>query len=215
MPRTKNILVFFRVHFSVVIAITFIGTPLARPMATGSIVVSGWLSLEKAKAVEKELNVGNATTLRFANCTGGTLVAMEYLAGIIRRQDINTIAEENCSSACALAFLHGREREVRGIGTMYMLLHGPSVPIGAQQESFVKRVENVLRETTQNKLPSSMIGLIINARGRDHGLVFVSENSIFGRKEYVVQCAPNQLPDIANCQALGGVSFHSIGLTTK
>lgn len=83
-----------------------------------SILLSGGINDGSAEQLDKALQMAPSVTTVVLSSNGGWIREGKLLADVIRKHDLNTYVEDNCASACTIAFLAGRERAAAPLATI-------------------------------------------------------------------------------------------------
>tara|TARA_R110002110_G_scaffold331227_1_gene542412 strand:- start:1773 stop:3305 length:1533 start_codon:yes stop_codon:yes gene_type:complete len=75
-----------------------------------SIRLKGGINDGSAVKLDQALQIAPAVTTVVLSSTGGWIREGKLLADVIRKRQLNTYVEDNCASACTIAFLAGKER---------------------------------------------------------------------------------------------------------
>jgi hypothetical protein len=75
-----------------------------------TIRLSGGINDETSERLGRALNLAPSVNTLVLSSDGGWIRQGEMLARLIERRNLNTYVETNCSSACTIAFLAGKER---------------------------------------------------------------------------------------------------------
>lgn len=186
------------------------------------LLVSGMLDGSAFKAFEEHLGTGRVRTVVFENSLGGTAEAASDYARAIRAAGVNTEAKGQCHAACAYAFLAGKEHRFgRGFQINGLLIPVSARPRAADLASRWRgeEAEKTLAEfmTLPQGEGAAATVPVTAARERwqpDHGVLFTSTPTLFGRVYNSFYCDGTQGRDVSRCEILSDADPYKLGVLT-
>lgn len=187
--------------------------------------VSGVLDGTSVAAFNEQLASGKVQRVVFEDATGGTAEAAQAYATAIRNSGVKTEVRGQCHAACAFAFLAAKEHRFGSGGQINGLL----IPVTARPkpEELATRwrgndadkalvaasdtpMANVMEVSAT--MPSS------ESSPRDwqpeHGVLFVSNPTLFGRVYNAFYCDGTQGRDFSRCERLANADPYALGVLT-
>ena len=172
------------------------------------LLVNGMLDGSAMKAFTDHLASGKVRTVVFENSFGGTAEAAGDFARAIRASGVNTEAKGQCHAACAYAFLAGKEHRFgRGLQ-----VNGLLIPVAARPARKSWPAAGAARKPTgrwPNSSPTGRAGAAAMPASAprerwqpDHGLLFTSTPTLFGRIYNSFYCDGTQGRDTSRCEVL-------------
>ena len=202
--------------------------------------VSGMLDGSATKAFMEQLDTGKVRVVVFEDSFGGTAEAAEIYAKAIRASGVNTEARGQCYAACAYAFLAGKEHRFgRGLQVNGLLI---PVAMRPKPEDLQSRwrgdeAQRSLSEFTAvssagsagpaalpvatSDVPGAALPISTTAGAAprenwqpDHGVLFSSTPTLFGRVYNTYYCDGSQGRDVSKCEALSDADPYKLGVLT-
>ena len=191
------------------------------------LVVSGELDGSSLPSFAEQLRGINVRTVVFENVSGGSAqTAADYIR-LIRAAGVNTEARGQCYAACAYAFLAGKEHRFGRGGQVNALL----IPVAARPkpdelthrwrgEQAHKTLAEFLTsgpgasETTANEAATAAPATRKGVWQPDHGVLFTSTPTLFGRIYNTFYCDGTQGRDTSKCELLPDADPFKIGVLT-
>lgn len=178
------------------------------------LIVSG--PLQTDDLTERDLS--NVQALVFEQSLGGTVEAALKYVEIIKTRRLNTIARGKCYSACAIAFLAGKERRA-DTSTMItaVLLHvaRKKTKLGEREFSNNDALMGVIDELTGRRLTPQVRELVRSSWGEAAGVVFVFGPGLFGPRLKTLYCDGSQGTDTSKCKLLENADALELGIVTS
>lgn len=180
------------------------------------LLVSGMLDGSAIQRFAEHLGSGKVRTVVFENSLGGTAEAAGEYARAIRASGVNTEAKGQCHAACAYAFLAGKEHRFgRGFQVNRLLIPVASRP---RPEELASRwrgeeAQKTLAEFTA--APAEADGGAPRDRWQpNHGVLFTSTPTLFGRVYNSFYCDGTQGRDMSRCELLPDADPYKLGVLT-
>lgn len=227
MKTIGKTLCFLSALMALAVAVPAVTTVSAAELALeGSrLRVSGVLDGTSVAAFNEQLASGKVQRVIFEDATGGTAEAAQAYAAAIRTSGVKTEVRGQCHAACAFAFLAAKEHRFGSGGQINGLL----IPVTARPkpEELVTRwrgndadkalvaasdtpMANVMEVSAT--MPSS------ESSPRDwqpeHGVLFVSNPTLFGRVYNAFYCDGTQGRDFSRCERLANADPYALGVLT-
>lgn len=130
-----------------------------------SLLVKGGINDGSAEALSKALDIAPSVTTVVFDSTGGWIKQGSMIAKVISVRQMNTYVEKECSSACTIAFLAGRERSAdpnARIGFHSFKSVGTNDKLGEQYD-----IESVRTTYSQASLSPSFIAKVVSTSSVD------------------------------------------------
>ena len=130
-----------------------------------SLLVKGGINDESAEALSKALDIAPSVTTVVFDSTGGWIKQGSMIAKVISERQMNTYVEKECSSACTIAFLAGRERSAdpnARIGFHSFKSVGTNDKLGEQYD-----IESARTTYRQASLSPSFIAKVVSTSSVD------------------------------------------------
>lgn len=202
--------------------------------------VSGTLDGSSLVAFKDHLASGTVRTVIFENATGGSADVAESYAAAIRAGGVRTEAIGQCHAACAYAFLAGTEHRFgRGLSINALMIPVASRPravdlvgrwrggIGAPKTleepttaanaaataMTVSTTDAPLTANPSPAAPAAATPPVDNWRP-DHGVLFTSTPTLFGRIYNTYYCDGTQGRDVSRCELLSDADPYKLGVLT-
>jgi hypothetical protein len=153
----------------------------------------------------------------FDRCLGGTVSAALEFAALIRAHRLATVASVQTSSACAMAFLAGRERSYDdSVPVTSIVLHAGRRRDGQPASDAVnRRILMFLETATDGKLSPELLALVRGAWSEAAGVLFVRSRAGGLQRDEVRWCDGSQGRDIDRCRRLPAFDPVSQGIVTR
>ncbi|RZL89824.1 MAG: hypothetical protein EOP82_18025 [Variovorax sp.] len=184
--------------------------------------VRGMLDGSAFQSFTDQLGSGKVRTVVFEDSSGGTAEAAGEFAGAIRATGVNTEAKGQCHAACAYAFLAGREHRFgRGLQ-----VNGLLIPVSARPrqeelagrwrgEGAQKTLAEFIAAPTEADAPVTPPAGAPRERWQpDHGVLFTSTPTLFGRIYNSFYCDGTQGRDMSRCETLPDADPYKLGVLT-
>ena len=184
------------------------------------LLVSGMLDGSALKEFTDQLATGKVHTVVFANSMGGAAVVAEAYATAIRRSGVQTEVIGQCHAACAYAFLAGREHRF-GRGFQ---INGLLIPVAARPARSSDLMDRWRGDEAQKQLAEFTTGGTAAATPAspqrdgwqaDHGVLFLSTPTLFGRVYSTFFCDGTQGRDLSKCELLSDADPYKLGVLTQ
>ena len=187
--------------------------------------VSGVLDGTSVAAFNEQLATGKVQRVVFEDATGGTAEAAQAYAAAIRTSGVKTEVRGQCHAACAYAFLAAKEHRFGSGGQINGLL----IPVTERPkpEELAMRwrgndadkaltVASDAPMATVMEVSATMPG---ESSTRDnwqpeHGVLFVSNPTLFGRVYNAFYCDGTQGRDFSRCERLSNADPFALGVLT-
>ena len=196
--------------------------------------VSGTLDGTALAGFKEHLASGKVRTVMFENSMGGSADVAESYAAAIRAAGVRTEAIGQCHAACAYAFLAGTEHRFgRGLNINALMIPVASRPrsmdlvgrwqgIGAQKTlaEFTPTATAVSTSAAEGPLPAQLPPAAPDAAKPgenwqpDHGVLFTSTPTLFGRIYNTYYCDGTQGRDVSRCELLSDADPYKLGVLT-
>ncbi|GAA4333859.1 hypothetical protein GCM10023165_09270 [Variovorax defluvii] len=154
----------------------------------------------------------------FEDSLGGTYAGALHYIEVIKRNDINTVVKGKCFSACALAFLAGKQRSIgSATGVTAISLHSSRILVdGVPQEYTDKRpLMSKIYELTGGKMKPEVLELIRKSWTEASGVVFVAYSFLGFTHFKTLYCDGTQGADTSKCTRLANADPYEMGVLTK
>lgn len=153
----------------------------------------------------------------FDRCLGGTVSAALEFAALIRAHRLATVASVQASSACAMAFLAGRERSYdENAPVTSIVLHAGRRRDGRPASDAVnRRIMMFLETATDGKLSPELLAMVRGAWSEAAGVLFVRRRAATGLVDEVRWCDGSQGADADRCRRLPAYDAYSQGIVTR
>ncbi|MDM0091160.1 MULTISPECIES: hypothetical protein [unclassified Variovorax] len=188
------------------------------------LLVIGQLDAETLPAFSEQLASGKVRTVVFEDAFGGTAEAAGAYAAAIRSSGVQTEVRGQCQAACAYAFLAAKSHRF-GSG---LQINGLLLPVAARPtaEEMATRwrgddTHRTLAEFTA-PAPSASTPLVETGGSAprenwraDHGVLFTSSPTLFGRVYNTFYCDGTQGRDFSKCELLSGADPYQLGVLTN
>jgi hypothetical protein len=175
--------------------------------------VSGFLQVDDLKNVE----VAKIRTVVFQQSLGGTVEGAMHYVDVIKSNRLNTVVHGKCYSACAIAFLAGKERRADSSNVISaVLLHvgRTRTQTGerefADNDSLMKNID----ELTNHRLTPEVRDLVRKSWSEAAGVVFVFGPGLFGPRFKTLYCDGTQGVDTSKCKSLENADALLLGIVT-
>jgi hypothetical protein len=192
------------------------------------LLVTGMLDGSALQTFKAQLASGKVRTVVFENSLGGTAeVAGEY-ARVIQATGVETEARGQCYAACAYAFLAGKaHRFGRGFQINGLLIPVATRPLAGDLANRWRGDEaqkTLLAEFIAVPTPAPADGPRPIAAAPlpatppkdrwqpDHGVLFTSTPTLFGRIYNSFYCDGTQGRDMSRCEVLSDADPHKLGV---
>ena len=179
--------------------------------------VSGRLDNKENGVLEQTLsNAPQVNTIVFRKCLGGQLGAAQEYVRVIGARGLNTLVSDQCHSACAIAFLAGRQRgPVDKVGTHMVGLHLSRGKDGTPAPPHVNiALLAQITKLTRGKLDDGAKKLLTTSTSETSGVFFVASNYKIWVRNRVYYCDGKQGNDVSKCQLLPDVDPYTSGIFT-
>ncbi len=182
-----------------------------------SVVWKGNIDLEGAGKLDEIFLRSAPKSITFVESFGGTRAATERVVALVRAHALQTQARGNCRSACALAFLAGRDRTMlaplRGEAPTMLGLHGYYHSKTHLLLTPEPGDTAYLREVTGGRMSAELIHKVTNTTNIRGGLM-VLESSIASAKRVpdVIYCDSPVEGEKLRCETVPGQTAASLGL---
>lgn len=197
---------------------------LAAAAATGAVaasltqqgdrlVVSGTLRSDDFE----NRDLAKVRTLVFEHSLGGTVEAALLYVEVIKKNHLNTLVRGKCYSACAIAFLAGKERRAESTNVVSaVLLHvaRTKTETGVQEFSGNEALMKNIDELTSYRLTPEVRELVRRSWSEAAGVVFVFGPGFFGPRLKTLYCDGTQGTDTSKCRALENADALELGIVT-
>lgn len=152
----------------------------------------------------------------FEDCMGGALQAGFHISQEIKRRKLNTIASNQCHSACSYAFLAGKTRKFdESNGKHILSLHATTATNGTfeEQEERNRALMRYLSFLTDNKLTEKVKTLIFDSRGTTQVVVFIARNHFFKATDFETRyCNGAEKLDTDKCKKIDNADATMLGI---
>ena len=179
------------------------------------IVVRGDIRVDQLSHVEFE----KKKKIVFENSFGGTYAAAKYYIEIIKKYKLSTIVNGKWYSACALAFLAGRERTVESASGVISAIsfHSGRVVVNGSARAFDKneRLISLISELTDGKMSKNILALIKDSWSESSGVIFIIYPSFIFSRTKTIYCDGSQGFDTSKCVALSDADPVDMGVLTS
>jgi hypothetical protein len=180
-----------------------------------ALVVRGELAAGDLQGVE----FGRLQEVIFENSLGGTVEAALAYATAIRKHGLRTTVRGKCYSACALAFLAGRERRVesrRMISTVMLHVARTQTRSGAMEQAPMNdALMQKMDELTGGRLTAEVKQLIRSSWSDSSGVAFVFGPGFFGTRTKTLYCDGTQGLDTSKCRVVDHADPLALGIVTE
>lgn len=186
------------------------------------LLVSGVLDGSALKEFTDSLATGKVRTVVFANSMGGTADVAEAYATAIRSSGVQTEVIGQCHAACAYAFLAGKDHRF-GRGFQ---INGLLIPVAVRPARSADLMDRWRGDEAQKQLaefttggasPTAMPAAQPQQRDgwqADHGVLFTSTPTLFGRVYNTFFCDGTQGRDLSKCELLTDADPYKLGVLT-
>ncbi|MGJ7580302.1 hypothetical protein ACSFA3_08985 [Variovorax sp. RHLX14] len=187
--------------------------------------VSGVLDGTSVAAFNEQLATGKVQRVVFEDATGGTAEAAQAYAAAIRSSGVRTEVRGQCHAACAFAFLAAKEHRFGSGGQINGLL----IPVTKRPKpeelatrwrgndsdkalaaSSDTQMANVMEVST----PTQSLESSTRDWQPEHGVLFVSNPTLFGRVYNAFYCDGTQGRDFSRCERLANADPYALGVLT-
>lgn len=187
--------------------------------------VSGVLDGTSVAAFTEQLATGKVQRVVFEDATGGTAEAAQAYAAAIRTSGVKTEVRGQCHAACAYAFLAAKEHRFGSGGQINGLL----IPVTERPkpEELAMRwrgndADKALTVASDAPMATVMeVSATMPAESStrdnwqpDHGVLFVSNPTLFGRVYNAFYCDGTQGRDFSRCERLSNADPFALGVLT-
>ncbi|MDB5878710.1 MAG: hypothetical protein JWQ41_2124 [Variovorax sp.] len=187
--------------------------------------VSGVLDGTSVAAFNEQLATGKVQRVVFEDATGGTAEAAQAYAAAIRTSGVKTEVRGQCHAACAYAFLAAKEHRFGSGGQINGLL----IPVTERPkpEELAMRwrgndADKALTVASDAPMATVMeVSATMPAESStrdnwqpDHGVLFVSNPTLFGRVYNAFYCDGTQGRDFSRCERLSNADPYALGVLT-
>ena len=187
--------------------------------------VSGVLDGTSVAAFNEQLATGKVQRVVFEDATGGTAEAAQAYAAAIRTSGVKTEVRGQCHAACAYAFLAAKEHRFGSGGQINGLL----IPVTERPkpEELAMRwrgndADKALTVASDAPMASVMeVSATMPAESStrdnwqpEHGVLFVSNPTLFGRVYNAFYCDGTQGRDFSRCERLSNADPFALGVLT-
>ncbi|VTU30546.1 hypothetical protein SRS16CHR_04699 [Variovorax sp. SRS16] len=189
------------------------------------LVVTGMLDGSAMKAFTDHLASGKVRTVVFENSLGGTAEVAGDYARAIQATGVNTEARGQCYAACAYAFLAGKEHRF-GRGFQ---INGLLIPVGTRPQpgeltnrwrgdGAQKTLAEFITAPADGPQPTAAAVAAVPASAPkerwqpDHGVLFTSTPTLFGRVYNSFYCDGTQGRDMSRCEVLSDADPYKLGV---
>ena len=188
--------------------------------------VTGVLDGSSVAAFTEQLASGKVRQVVFEDATGGTAEAAQAYAAAIRNSGVRTEVRGQCHAACAFAFLAAKEHRFGSGGQINGLL----IPVTERPkpEELAMRwrgndADKALAVASDSPMANVMeVSATLPAAtssSRDnwqpeHGVLFVSNPTLFGRVYNAFYCDGTQGRDFSRCERLSNADPYALGVLT-
>lgn len=187
--------------------------------------VSGVLDGTSVVAFNEQLATGKVQRVVFEDATGGTAEAAQAYAAAIRTSGVKTEVRGQCHAACAYAFLAATEHRFGSGGQINGLL----IPVTERPkpEELAMRwrgndADKALTVASDAPMASVMeVSATMPAESStrdnwqpEHGVLFVSNPTLFGRVYNAFYCDGTQGRDFSRCERLSNADPFALGVLT-
>jgi len=183
--------------------------------------VSGMLDGTALAGFKDHLASGKVRTVMFENSMGGSADVAESYAAAIRAAGVRTEAIGQCHAACAYAFLAGTEHRFgRGLNINTLMIPVASRPrpidlAGRWQGAGTQKVLTDSTATAMTISTSAAEGPMTPENWQpDHGVLFTSTPTLFGRIYNTYYCDGTQGRDVSRCELLNDADPYKLGVLT-
>lgn len=180
------------------------------------VVISGVLDRGDVEKLKQILSDDpKLSKVVFEDSPGGSVFTALKFAEIIKMKKLDTVVKGKCYSACAYAFLAGKNRSFdSGSQLNGLLLHVGRVTDGDQISEYSgnDKLMSQLDGMTEGKLSESIKVLIRKSWGQFEGVLIVSKNYYLFKREEIMYCDGAQKSDASKCTRIDGVDIHKIGI---
>ncbi|WP_307690973.1 hypothetical protein [Variovorax ginsengisoli] len=192
------------------------------------LLVTGALDGTALTAFKEHLASDKVRTVVFENSTGGNADVAESYAAAIRASGVRTEMIGQCQAACAYAFLAGTEHRFgRGLYINALMIPVASRP---QSADLVGRwrgvgVQKTLADLSGPAVADTSLTADLPAAPAaeapppdnwrpDHGVLFTSTPTLFGRIYNTYYCDGTQGRDVSKCELLSDADPYKLGVLT-
>lgn len=190
------------------------------------LLVIGALDADTLPAFSEQLASGKVRTVVFEDAFGGTAEAAGAYAAAIRGSGVQTEVRGQCQAACAYAFLAAKSHRF-GSG---LQINGLLIPVATRPtaEEMATRwrgddTHRTLAEFTTPAAPATPALVETSTGGSaprenwraDHGVLFTSTPTLFGRVYNTFYCDGTQGRDFSKCELLSGADPYQLGVLTN
>ena len=190
--------------------------------------VTGVLDGSSVASFTDHLASGKIRKVVFEDATGGTAKAAQAYAEAIRTSGVQTEVRGQCHAACAYAFLAAKEHRF-GVGGQ---INGLLIPVATRPKpdelATRWRGEDAEKElaafdsgslSTPDAIDVSATTAPVPPASRDgwqpeHGVLFVSNPTLFGRVYNAFYCDGTQGRDFSRCERLPNANPFELGVLT-
>lgn len=187
--------------------------------------VSGVLDGTSVAAFSEQLATGKVQRVVFEDATGGTAEAAQAYAAAIRTSGVKTEVRGQCHAACAYAFLAAKEHRFGSGGQINGLL----IPVTERPkpEELAMRwrgndADKALTVASDAPMATVMeVSATMPAESStrdnwqpEHGVLFVSNPTLFGRVYNAFYCDGTQGRDFSRCERLSNADPFALGVLT-
>lgn len=187
------------------------------------LLVIGLLDSDTLPAFNEHLASGKVRTVVFEDSFGGTAEAAASYAAAIRSSGVQTEVRGQCQAACAYAFLAAKSHRF-GSG---LQINGLLIPVAVRPspEELATRwrgdeAHRALSDFIAPPAAPSAPALVETSTSRetwraDHGVLFISTPTLFGRVYNTFYCDGTQGRDLSKCELLSGADPYQLGVLTN
>jgi len=203
--------------------------------------VSGVLDGTSVTSFTEQLATGKVQKVVFEDATGGTAEAAQAYAAAIRTSGVQTEVRGQCHAACAYAFLAAKHHRFGSGGQINGLLipvtsrpkpeelanrwrgedaekalaafgPGSQASGSASADNALMPIPTVIDvSTTASSAPAAAR----NDWQPEHGVLFVSNPTLFGRVYNAFYCDGTQGRDFSRCERLSNADPYALGVLTR
>lgn len=180
-----------------------------------NIYISGHLYNEEKELFEKQLDIfPKIKRVIFTHCMGGQLGAASFYGHVIKQRNLDTLISGESHSACAAAFLAGKNRfPVDDFGLHIVHLHSASDVDGNPGSSAARNMALSLLDTfTNGKLDGEVRRLIAASWKPTAGVYFVTANFKFTSLSRTYYCDGSEGRGFSKCRELPNADPYSLGI---
>jgi len=187
------------------------------------LLVSGMLDGSAARMFSDQLRAGGVRVVVFKDALGGTAEAALVYAQAIADAGVETEVVGQCHAACAYAFLAGRSHrfadgdQVNALLIPVMARPAPGEMATRWRGDAARRTLVEFTEVGEPVASAAPQAAVPVGSGRwrpEHGLLFLSTPTLFGRVYNTYYCDGSQGRDLTRCELLPDADPRRLGIVS-